>query len=600
MIVKILSYLLLVNTSVAHTWKGNRSEREPVVLDSTRKRIREGTKKRIRGGTKKRIRAGEEDTNEKSKEDAEIVTFSPGNDEEENSENDRWFVQYRNKENKKEIEEFAEVIKDYSGDENNKNTMVIDLNNSKVQELLDREVITSAHQDLQVESTGSFQRILTDTRNLADLTTWGIKMIQADQLDVGPNPVKCCIIDTGYAIDHPDLPSDVTGDNAINKFEEVWDWKIDFNGHGTHIAGIIAALGNNDIGVVGAGDIPLHITRGLDDQSRGFESDVIDAVKQCVAAGAKVINVSLGSAAMSQTSNDLYTKVVNEDGVIVVAAAGNKGSKVHEYPASHPDVISVSAVYEWGKYWEGSNYSDQVELAAPGHSILSTTTTLTAVHTSDFSYAAVQVTGSRSREQRGALVDCGPGNRVCSAAQNTGRGGICLMSRDQTHLRRMVYNCAAGGGKGAIIFDASPNSDSSSSYARVNIPVVIVPTDVGIKLQGLLKDGNDKVSIGFHTSDQPEHSYAVYEGTSMAVPHVVAAAALLWSHFPECNNHEIRYALDISASDQGEEGCDMDYGYGIVKVKDAYEWLSNKIITEPCGSGSWGKPRRGGGCNTVE
>mmetsp|Transcript_9267 Transcript_9267/g.14321 ORF Transcript_9267/g.14321 Transcript_9267/m.14321 type:complete len:585 (+) Transcript_9267:2-1756(+) len=504
----------------------------------------------------------------------------------------RWFIEYNDDEKKNKIKDRASrVIKEFPG----QNTLVVEISEYERNRLSNENIITSSHQDAHVEASGSFQRVLTDTRDLTERTSWGIKMIQADQLELGPNPVKCCIIDTGYALGHPDLPTDLTGDDAVNKFGDVMKWDVDMNGHGTHIAGVISALSNNDIGVKGAGDIPLHITRGLDDKSGGFESDIIDAIDQCIKAGSKIINISLGSSKMSPNAEATYTRAVNEDGVMIMAAAGNRGALMHEYPASHPDVISVAAVTESGKFWERSNFSDQVEIAAPGHAILSTTTTLTAVHTSDFSWPVVQVAGSRSRGQRGTLIDCGLGDQACNAGLLG--GGICLMARDQLHLKQMVKNCVSGGGKGAIVFDAvDPTADSPMPWVINDLPVILVSKEVGADLKLYV---GSRVSIGYHESDEPEHTYAYFEGTSMAVPHVVSAAALVWSHFPECSNHEIRYALAISAADQENPGCDVDYGYGIVKAKDAYDWLSKQVLTQPCGSGTWGQPRQGGGCKTV-
>jgi subtilisin family serine protease len=405
---------------------------------------------------------------------------------------------------------------------------------------------------------------------------------------VGDSPVTVCIVDTGYALGHPDLPLDVTGDDAISKYGDLWDWKIDFNGHGTHVAGTIAALGNNDLGVIGAGKIPLHITRGLDDNSDGFESDVLDAVDQCIAAGAKIISLSLGGDVMSNKSSLKYDYVVNQLGIMVVAASGNQGQSRHAYPASHPAVISVGAVYEWSRFWEGSNYSDQVEFAAPGHGVLSTSTTLSAVHTFDYSFKAEQVGGSRHRERESTLIDCGTGNVVCERPEGV-LGGICLMSRDQTTLKTMISNCESAGGVGVIIFDANPNMNQEY-HARVDIPVSLVSTSVGIDL---LQYVGTPVSLGFHESDEPEHSYKTLQGTSMAVPHVAASAALVWSHFPTCSNQEIRYALAITASDQGMSGCDWDYGHGIVQAHDAYLYLQ----ANPCGTGNVGYP--GGGCATT-
>jgi len=536
-------------------------------------------------------------------------------------ESKRWFVQYSRDVDKEKIMKSSHAVREKLSSSflNDRNIMVVEIDESNLHRLSNENVIISAQRDGRVEATGSIRNVplpssSNNARHLLEEIPWGIKMIQADQLDVGPHPVKCCIVDTGYALDHPDLPTNnVSGDNSVR---ENWDWKVDLNGHGTHIAGTIAALRNNSLGIVGAGEIPLHITRGLDDQARGFESTLIDAIEQCIAAGAKIINVSLGGNTMSENSREFYSRAVKVDGVMIVAAAGNQGAKIHQYPASHPDVISVAAVYSWGRFWDKSNYSDQVELAAPGHGILSTTVTFAAVSTTNFSHRAVQVDGTRSRNQRGLLLDCGSGNYVCGKSDNgtttvlPGRqdGGICLMYRDHTHLNKMVQNCEDGGGKGVIVFDANPALSSStintkSKWTRSSLSVVFVPMEVGETL--LASFIGTVTSIGFHDTKfdpKPTHSYAYFEGTSMAVPHVVAAAALVWSYFPECSNNEIRYALAITASDQGKKGCDWDYGYGIVKAKDAYDWLlSKQKLREPCGSGSWGQPLKEGegGCNVV-
>jgi len=423
--------------------------------------------------------------------------------------------------------------------------------------------------------------VSSNQRHAAEEVPWGIKMIQADQLGVGEHDVTVCVVDTGYSEKHPDLPDGTTGTSTPDRN---FTWNEDLNGHGTHVAGIIAAVGN-DFGVRGVGNIKLHITRGLDQYSAGYESDVRRAVTQCVNAGAKVISISLGSSVMSTSAGNLYTQTVEEDGVIIVAAAGNQGGegKSYEaYPASHPSVISVGAVYEWGTYWQNSNFNDQVELAAPGHRVLSTTVSTSVVHASDFSYPAQKVSGAPTNDISGMLVNCGPGNYICSAAN----GEICLMVRDETSLETMVENCENGGGVGAVIFDAVQGSNRvryQNWRANSNIPAVGVQHLAGVEL---LENINTWVYIGLSTGDDREFSYGYLSGTSMAVPHVSAAAALVWSHFPECSNHQIRHALAVTAQDQGIAGCDWDYGHGIVKALDAYNFL----LANPCTQGDWWHP----------
>lgn len=494
------------------------------------------------------------------------------------------FVRYQDDGAKLDVLAAADQV---IADDENDNLVVVKMrqdvyehmkNSGQVEAEIDNKVEAFTDWDEDVPLL-SHQRLLAE-----EIVPWGIKMIQADQLDVGSHDVTVCIIDTGYAEGHPDLPSATGTSSPARNFT----WNEDLNGHGTHISGVVAAVGGNNFGVTGAGNIKLHITRGLDQYSSGYESDVRRAVTQCVNAGAKVISISLGSPVMSSTANDLYTQVVEQDGVMIFGAAGNQGGDgktIHAYPASHPSVISVSAVYEWGTYWENSNYCDQVELAAPGHRILSTSVSTGAVHTSDFSYRGQKVSGAPAIDVSGKLVNCGPGNYQCSEAS----GEICLMVRDETALESMIANCEDGGGVGAIIFDAVQGSNRvqyRNWKADSNIPAVGVQHLAGIEL---LKRVDTLVHLGLSNGTDREYSYSYQSGTSMATPHAAAAAALVWSHFPNCTNHQIRHALAVTAQDQGIVGCDWDYGFGIVKAKNAYDFLASHSCTE----GDWWQPPTG-------
>lgn len=502
-------------------------------------------------------------------------TGKPANDE-----MTQVFVRYHDEDTKLEVLAAAEEL--IEDDENG--NLVVKMREDKYEQVK-RNKLAQVEIDNKVEAyvdqhehvpLHSGQRILDEE------IPWGIKMIQADQLDVGAHALTVCLIDTGYAQGHPDLPNDTTGTSTPDRN---FTWNEDLNGHGTHIAGVVAAVGGNGRGVTGAGNIKLHIARGLDQYSAGYESDVRRGVRQCVTAGAKIISISLGSPVMSNTARDLYTQVVEQEGVMIVAAAGNQGTNgkaIDAFPASHPSVISVAAVYEWGSYWEGSNFCDQVELAAPGHRILSTSVSTSAVHTSAFSYPGQRVSGAPVYDVRGTLVNCGPGNRVCNEAA----GGICLMVRDATSLEQMISNCQAGGGNGVVIFDAVQGSNRmryQNWRGDASIPAVGVQHLAGLEL---LEQVNSFVELGLSRGDDREYSYSYMSGTSMATPHVAAAAALVWSHFPECTNHQIRHALAVTAQDQGIPGCDYDYGYGIVKAKDAYNFL----LANPCTQGDWWQP----------
>ena len=165
------------------------------------------------------------------------------------------------------------------------------------------------------------------------------------------------------------------------------------------------------------------------------------------------------------------------------------------------------------------------------------------------------------------------------------------MTKDRTAIRDLLESCKRGGGRGAIIFHAFSDSNIESwSTNGLAIAAVAVQRDVGVEL---LKKLGEAVTLAFGDGVDLEYTMSVKSGTSMATPHVAGAAALLWSHFSECSNHQIRFAL-ASTAKHPDRGCDENYGYGIIKVKDAYKWLSSRNCT------GWDVPHVSqGGCSTL-
>lgn len=281
---------------------------------------------------------------------------------------------------------------------------------------------------------------------LAQTTPYGIPMVQADQLAQNNlSARKVCVIDTGFNLGHPDLGDQNSGVTGQANNNQVGNWYNDGNGHGTHVAGTISALANNE-GVVGVyPGVDLHVVKIFDDNGNWtFSSDLIDAIDQCQLAGADVVNMSLGGGSSSTAEQNAMQSFV-DDGLMLVAAAGNDGNSSLSYPASYDSVISVAAVGQNESHASYSQYNSQVEIAGPGSSVYST---------------------------------------------------------------------------------------------------------------------------------YPSNTYATLSGTSMATPHVVGAAALVWSFFPSCSNEQIRAALNETAQDKGSSGRDNFYGFGIVKASDAYDYLN--------------------------
>ena len=209
---------------------------------------------------------------------------------------------------------------------------------------------------------------------------WGISRIgarEANLINKGAG-VKVCVVDSGIDKTHPDLAANLVGGRnyvVIKGRISADNWNDD-NGHGSHVAGTIAAI-ENTIGVVGvAPEAKLYAVKALDSRGSGYLSDVADGITECVRAGAKVINLSLGANGDPEAASPLRTAILNAQtaGVIVVVAAGNEGQDSRNtIPAGYPSVIAVSALNSSDQFASWSNFGlDENDFAAPGVSIQST------------------------------------------------------------------------------------------------------------------------------------------------------------------------------------------------------------------------------------
>jgi type VII secretion-associated serine protease mycosin len=184
--------------------------------------------------------------------------------------------------------------------------------------------------------------------------------------------VTVAVIDTGVDAGHPDLAGQVLP--GIDFVTDTQGVSTDPNGHGTHVAGIIAALTDNSLGVAAvAPDAKILPVRVLDAAGNGYASDAAAGVVYAADHGADVINLSFGSATRSGTLSAAID-YARDQGVVVVAAAGNgraKGSPV-TYPAADPGVIAVAATDSSDKIASYSSMGNYIDVAAPGSDIVST------------------------------------------------------------------------------------------------------------------------------------------------------------------------------------------------------------------------------------
>jgi subtilisin family serine protease len=198
---------------------------------------------------------------------------------------------------------------------------------------------------------------------------WGVRRLRAAAAwpRLEGDGVDVAVLDTGIDPTHPDLAGQVAGGfNAQNPSLPY----IDDEGHGTHVAGTIAAKRDGQ-GVVGvAPKARLWSVKVLDAQGNGSYSDIIAGIEWAAKKGIKVINMSLGAA---EGSEALRRAVVaaEEAGVVIVAAAGNEVGGPVTYPGAYPETIAVGASNEKDGWAEFSSQGPEVDLVAPGDNIRS-------------------------------------------------------------------------------------------------------------------------------------------------------------------------------------------------------------------------------------
>lgn len=223
---------------------------------------------------------------------------------------------------------------------------------------------------------------------------WGMAKIQATtawDLAQG-NGVVVAVVDTGVDHTHPDLAANIWSnmdeisgngidDDGNGYVDDVRGWNfvsntntpLDGHSHGTHVSGTIAAVGNNNVGVIGVAPLAkIMAVKGLGDDGSGYDSDLAQGIVYAADNGADIINMSWGGTGDSPVIEEAI-QYAHSVGVILVAAAGNSAIDASQFlPAKYASVITVSAFNSADVMASFSNFGTKIDVAAPGVSILST------------------------------------------------------------------------------------------------------------------------------------------------------------------------------------------------------------------------------------
>jgi subtilisin family serine protease len=509
------------------------------------------------------------------------------------------------------------------------NSFVVTLSDSEVQALrADPSVRYVESADIKFfasERSARLPRPIAESHPVdAQVTPYGVEMVHAPdvwQVSRGDG-INVAIVDTGIDYTHPELKDQYSG--GYNAITGTNDPKDDV-GHGTHVAGTIGAA-DNGIGVVGiAPHARLWSAKVLHPDSSGLASGSNAQIaaglnwvlsKRNEIGGNWIVNLSLGqctdttvsdqcSPVPSQTMQTACQKLADA-GVLIFAASGNDSTAAHvatvSYPAAFSSVIAAGALDSTQAIASFSNQGPEIALAGPGVGVFSTFLvgqgTNSFVANASSSYDAFALTPAGKGTLTGSYVYCGIG-AVAADFPASVKDKIALIQRGSATFNLKTKNALAAGAKAVVIYNCSiaatpatcgnesvggwtligkvnattglkdPACDNGTSSNCKDDPADLAfgwPVDVGISYangETLRKAAGN----GIVTATNLVDDYETESGTSMACPHAVGVAALVWSVSPTASASAIKSALFNTAKDLGTAGRDNTFGYGLL---DAY------------------------------
>lgn len=293
-----------------------------------------------------------------------------------------------------------------------------------VEEAQDQPGMVAVEVDTRVRAVGTVSTALAQATDPGRSEQWGLDRLAANEvwdLATGEGAVVA-VVDSGVDGAHPDLAGRLTA-AGYDFVTGGGDGRVDENSHGTHVAGVVAAVQGNGIGVAGlAPGARIMPIRVLDAQGAGWSSDIARGITYAVDHGADVVNLSLGGPHQDSVTAAAVNYALSK-GVTVVAAVGNDRStgSPTAYPAAYPGVLGVASIDRGDSSSSFSSIGSYVDIAAPGGRILSTVvggygymsgTSMATPFVSATAALAVAASGSATGEVAKALTgtatDLGP------------------------------------------------------------------------------------------------------------------------------------------------------------------------------------------------
>ena len=416
--------------------------------------------------------------------------------------------------------------------------------------------------------------------------------------------IKVAVIDTGVDFNHPDLFGWGPEGKVIGgyNFIQVGEPPLDTNGHGTQVAGVIAADGQ----ITGIAPKAKILAYKVSEDGEGVSSElIIKAIERAVEDGADIINISLGV----NKTNTKIEKAVNlalEKEIFVVTAAGNDG----------PDPKTIgSPGLNFGSVTVGATYNNL------------TSSLVATLEVDEKPYTVIPMVGSvKIEELIAGNITFGGYGKTAELDKINVRDSILLVERGSDVEGELLYfsvkekNAADAGAKALIVYNNAPGiflGELTHEFIEPGyepqIPVVSIDREEGLEIKESIKNGSKAIMQLFYNPDFVAHfssrgpvspfyikpeivapgayinttqsngGYNFTSGTSYAAPHVSGAAALLLQKNENFHHHEIKSILlttvDPVSDAYGNEFSLQDSGAGRLNIKNAYE--AKLVITPP-------------------
>jgi len=480
-------------------------------------------------------------------------------------------------------------------------TVLRTIDNHRLQQIKLREDLSEAKAVLLYQASGLVEIAERHALRYANTTIpndeyfmeqWGLARIRAPEawnFITGSPEVIIAVIDTGVNYLHPDLADNIwtntaelqgiegKDDDGNGYIDDIYGWDfagndeddeededsdpMDVDGHGTHVAGIIAAEGNNNIGIAGVcWNVKIMVLKVQADNGEYMEDvDIINAINYAMKNGSKIVNCSFGGEAFIQSGYNAFASLKNA-GILAVCAAGNDGINMdvagnENYPSCYDldNIISVAASDSDDKLVSISNYGlMSVDIMAPGDGIKST------VPPCSYTAASIKINGETYTAYGMAFAGITDADGITGILYGCGKGypdefpagvsdNIALIERGKNEgaadflFSEKTINAQVAGARSIIIYNNIAEEFYNWTLGASGDwpPVVCISREDGL----LMKDMDAPETTVINHLVKVSSCYENKSGTSMAAPHISGIAGLLLSQNPLLDYTVIKSAI---------------------------------------------------------